>query len=201
MNILRIDASSRTEQSSSRSLADTLLKKIITDHPEASLIIRDIIKHPIPHINQKTIKGFYTPDDQFTDTLRGATKQSDILIRELKRADILVISSPMYNFGTPSALKAWVDQIVRINQTFGVAEDNSFYGMLNNIKTYIITSAGAVYSNDQMKSYDFLTPYLKTVLGLIGITDITVLPLEGTTLAPDIFERTKKEALTIIKNL
>ncbi len=201
MQLLRIDASSRIEQSDSRNIADAFVAGFKEKHPTTQVVVRDIVQQPIPHIQQDTITGFYTPADAFTDALSDATQLSDLLINELTTSDVLLLSTPMYNFGPPSALKAWIDQIVRINKTFGVAPDNSFYGMIDNVKAYVITSAGAVYSNQPMKAYDFLSTYISTVLGLIGITDVTLIPLEGTTLDPTVFEASKNIAHTIIKNL
>ncbi len=201
MQLLRIDASSRIAQSDSRNIADTFVAGFTKKHPTTKVIVRDVVQQPIPHIQQETITGFYTLAEAITETLTEATHLSDVLINELVTSDVLLISTPMYNFGPPSALKAWIDQIVRINSTFGVAPDNSFYGMVDNVKAYIITSAGAVYSNQPMQAYDFLSSYLTTVLGLIGISDVTHIPLEGATLDPVTFEASKNKAYSIIKNL
>ena len=160
--------------------------------------MRDIINEPIPHISEATIGGFYTAPHELTAELKEATALSDELITELKDTDHLLLSTPMYNFGPPSALKAWIDQIVRGNQTFGVG-DQGFFGMVENVKAYVITAAGAVYhTSDDMKALDFLQPYLKTVLGLIGITDVTFMPLEGTNLDPEVFQRMKGEVESTI---
>ncbi|WP_299898200.1 NAD(P)H-dependent oxidoreductase [uncultured Aquimarina sp.] len=201
MKLLRIDASSRIENSDSRKMADLFQKQWQQKNPNSTLVARDIINTPIPHIQQKTIEGFYTPTDQLSDDLSKAIRLSDTLIAELKEADILLISTPMYNFSIPSALKAWIDHIVRINSTFGVNEEGGFYGKIEGLKAYIITSAGAVYDSQEMKALDFLQPYLQTVLGLIGITDITFLPLEGTTMNEEIFVKTKESAEEIINHL
>ncbi len=195
MQLLRIDASSRLENSDSRAMGDQFQKQWEISNPNGQLIIRDIINTPIAHITQKTIEGFYTPSENFTTQLKEATLLSDQLISELKTCNVLLISTPMYNFGVPSALKAWIDHIVRINFTFGVSEEGAFYGMVENVKAYIITTAGAVYGSKEMKALDFLQPYLQTVLGLIGITDITFLPLEGATMDAETFEKMKIEAL------
>ncbi len=201
MKLLRIDASSRIEHSESRKIADQFQQQWQKSNPDGSVIIRDIIKQPIPHIQQKTIEGFYTPSENFTPELQDATKLSDQLIAELTGCDIVLISTPMYNFGVPSALKAWVDHIIRINKTFGVSEEGAFYGMVKNVNAYIITAAGAVYASEEMKALDFLQPYLQTVLGLIGITDVTFLPLEGTTMDASTFEKMKAQVLESINKI
>ncbi|MBQ0734378.1 FMN-dependent NADH-azoreductase [Aquimarina celericrescens] len=195
MKLLRIDASSRIEHSESRKIADQFQQQWQKSNPDGSVIIRDIIKQPIPHIQQKTIEGFYTPSENFTPELQDATKLSDQLIAELTGCDIVLISTPMYNFGVPSALKAWVDHIVRINKTFGVSKEGAFYGMVKNVNAYIITAAGAVYASEEMKALNFLQPYLQTVLGLIGITDVTFISLEGTTMDAATFDEMKADAL------
>jgi len=201
MKLLRIDASSRIEHSDSRKIADQFQQRWQENHPEGSVTIRDIIQQPIPHIHQKTIEGFYTPTAALTDELRTAIQLSDELIAELKTTDILLISTPMYNFSIPSALKAWIDHIVRIHDTFGVNEEGGFYGKVEGVKAYIITSAGAVYASEDMKVFNFLQPYLQTVLGLIGITDSTFLPIEGTTMDENAFEDSKRVIYEIIKKL
>lgn len=201
MKLLRVDASSRIENSDSRKMADEFQEKWLKKTPKGSIILRDIINNPIPHIHQKTIEGFYTSKEQFNDELSSSTLLSDELITELEKADILLISTPMYNFSIPSALKAWIDQIVRINSTFGINEEGQFYGTISNVKAYIITSTGAIYKSEEMKILDFLHPYLQTVLGLIGITDITFLSLEGTTIDQEVFKNTKQAVSEIINKL
>ncbi|MDH7447961.1 FMN-dependent NADH-azoreductase [Aquimarina sp. 2201CG14-23] len=201
MKLLRIDASSRTEGSDSRMVADQFQQQWLRSNPNGEVIIRDLIKTPIPHINQQTIEGFYTPPENFTEELADATSLSDQLISELKNTNILLISTPMYNFGVPSALKAWIDHIVRINVTFGVTEENAFFGKIQDTKAYIITTAGAVYTSEEMKALDFLQPYLQTVLGLIGITDVTFLSLQGTTMDTNFFEKSKAKAVSIIRTI
>ncbi len=201
MKLLRIDASSRIENSDSRKLADQFQQQWQKSNLNGKVIVRDIINQPIPHIHQKTIEGFYTPQEAFNEELTRATSLSNTLISELKETDVLLISTPMYNFGVPSALKAWIDHIVRINKTFGVSEEGSFFGMVKDVKAYILTTAGAVYATDEMKASNFLQPYLQTVLGLIGITDITFLPLEGTTMDTVVFEQLKVDALKRIAQI
>ncbi len=201
MKLLRIDASSRTENSDSRKIADQFQQKWLIAHPTGQVVIRDIIKRPIPHISQKTIEGFYTSSENLTSELIEATSLSDKLISELKSADVLLISTPMYNFGTPSSLKAWIDQIVRINATFGINENGGFYGKIENTKAYIVTASGAVYTSKEMKALDFLQPYLQTVLGLIGITEVSFLSLQGTTMDEKVFENTKQIVSEVINKI
>ena len=116
--LLRIDASSRDEGSHSRRLADAVEARFRAQYPTHDVRCRNLASDRMPHISITTIAGFWTPPAGMTPEIEEATATSDKLIAELKGADALLISSPMYNFGIPSALKAWVDQVVRVHQTF-----------------------------------------------------------------------------------
>jgi len=137
-HVLRIDSSSRlaasgdnsSEGSYSRWLADFVLQTRANRFAVAQTITRDLSATPISHISDNTIKGYYTPSDAMTDIDRSATALSDRLIKEVKDADVIVLSAPIYNFSVPSALKAWIDQVVRINQTFSY-EDGRFAGLVH----------------------------------------------------------------------
>ncbi|MDX8354021.1 FMN-dependent NADH-azoreductase [Cognatiyoonia sp. IB215182] len=195
--ILRIDSSSRpaapegslSEGSFSRSMADRITAQLLARSPDAQVLKRDLIAEPIAHIVDDTIKGYYTPPEAMTDTLRHATALSDELIAELREADIIVLSAPIYNFSLPSALKAWIDQIVRIGHTFSY-EDGQFAGLLADRPTYLALSYGAegYTPGGPLESFDFLRPYLTGVLNFIGLTSVEVFAVEGTT-APNATER------------
>jgi FMN-dependent NADH-azoreductase len=134
--ILRIDASSRDQGSASRTLGDHLEQSLIARIPGAQPIRRDLATEPPPHVESATIIGYYTPPEAMTDVLRQATALSDALIAELRSADILLLTTPMYNFSVPSALKAWIDQVVRIGHTFSYDGAN-FTGLLTGKKAYV----------------------------------------------------------------
>ncbi|MBZ0090632.1 MAG: NAD(P)H-dependent oxidoreductase [Sulfuricellaceae bacterium] len=180
--LLRIDASSRTSGSYSREMADFFQQAWFKAHPGDEIVVRDLAAYPLPHIAEQTIAGFYTPGEQHDDALKAATALSDELIKELLAADVLIISAPMYNFSLPSALKAYIDQIVRINHTFAIDPEKGFQGLVSGKRAYIFTAYGAVFSNEAMAAYDFFTPYLKFLLGFLGITASEFFPVEGTTL-------------------
>ncbi|MEM8799213.1 MAG: NAD(P)H-dependent oxidoreductase [Pseudomonadota bacterium] len=191
--ILRIDSSSRavaakgseTEGSFSRALADRVVTHLADQHPGASIIERDLIANPIDHIADETIKGYYTAPEDMSEALKAATAQSDTLIAELKAADTIVISAPIYNFSVPSALKAWIDQIIRIGHTFSY-EDGAFVGLVSDRPTYLVLSYGAAgYApGGPLEAYDFLRPYLTGLMNFIGLTSVEVIVVEATT-APD----------------
>ena len=175
--LLRIDSSSRFEGSNSRGLADIFEKKWLNINPAGEVIVREIIKKPLPHIADETIKAFYTPVDQLSDIAKSNLKVSDELIAEIKSADDILISAPMYNFSVPSALKAWIDQIVRPGFTF---DSKNFTGLIPDKKVYLCLSYGGEGYSAHMSSMDFLKPYLKALFGFLGVKNIEFFALEGT---------------------
>ncbi|MBW4555998.1 MAG: NAD(P)H-dependent oxidoreductase [Trichormus sp. ATA11-4-KO1] len=180
--ILRIDSSSRIAGSHSRALGDYFEKAWLERNPGDHIVRRDVVAEPIEHIDAQTITGYYTSADQFTDELRSATALSDHLIKELQSANVLLITVPMYNFSVPSALKAWIDQIVRIGYTFSY-DGTNFTGLVNNKRAYVICVYGAGgYTGDRpLSSFNFLEPYLKLLLSFLGIQDIRFFSVEATT--------------------
>lgn len=128
--LLRIDSSSRFAGSHSRQLADSIETAWRSTHPGAKVIFRDLVATHIPHICEDTIEGFHTPEHTQDNRLKEATALSNLLISELKEADEILISSPLYNLCTPSRLKAWIDQVVRFGHTFTVDENGGYRGLL-----------------------------------------------------------------------
>jgi len=194
-NLLRIDTSSRINDSHSRNLADEVQAQWLAAHPDGVVQQRDLVKHAIGHIENNTIVGYYTPEEEMNDQLRQATAQSDELIAELMRADGLLISTPMYNFSVPSVLKAWIDQVVRINKTFGFSDDGNLLGLVKGKPAYITVAVGAQFTGTELESLDFLRPYLKTLLGFIGFNDVKFYSVECTIRDENQFAQNKKNAL------
>lgn len=191
--ILRIDTSTRPgpslavggQASFSRSLADAVQQGLSRHHGAEISILRDLAADPLPAIVDATVEGFYTPPEALDDRLRAATALSDMLIAELEAADILLISTPMYNFAVPAVLKAWIDQIMRINRTFAY-ENGQFSGLLKGKRAYVAYSygAGGYGEGGALQSYDFMRPYLTLILNFIGIEDVTSFAVEATTADP-----------------
>ena len=177
--LLRLNCSSRISGSHSRELADYFEKKWKITNPDGIVICRDLVNEQLPHIQNDTIEGFYTPDEYSTPEIKEATALSDKLIAELKSVDEILINSPLYNLNVPSNLKAYLDQIVRIGQTFNINE-NGYYGLLKNKRAYLITAKGGVYKGTPMEQYDFQEPYLRAILGHMGIKTQRLFSLEGT---------------------
>lgn len=178
MKILRIDASARVEASRSREIADLIENKLLQLHPNAEVVVRDIIQNPIPHISEEEIEAFESTQPP-TDEQKQLLQLSDVLIDELLAADILLLSVPMYNFSVPSAFKAYIDHIVRAGKTFAFEEQGAI-GLIEGKKCYIATALGAVYTGSEYEPMNFLTGYLQALLGFLGIGDVEVFQLEGT---------------------
>jgi FMN-dependent NADH-azoreductase len=170
--LLRIDSSMRHTGSFSRTLGDYLAARWSDRNPGARVIVRDLQATPIPHLTQPVADAFFNPA---LDTQRRAL--SDELIREVKACDELLITCPMYNLQIPSALKAYIDHIVRVNETFQYVA-NGHRGLLPDKKTFIITSMGGRKANPEgPEDYE---QYLRRILGFIGIQAITTFCVEGT---------------------
>ncbi|MGQ8367498.1 FMN-dependent NADH-azoreductase [Glaciecola sp. 1036] len=182
-SLLRIDSSPRRANSHSKFIADAVQKQLVINTPDIEIYQRDLSIQEISSISQDTITGFFTPKESFTPVLEKATSLSDQLIKEIKEAETLVISAPIYNFGVPSSLKAWIDQIVRVGETFSF-DESGFSGLVRGKKAILALSYGAqgYTGNGDLSSMNFLEPYLVALLKFIGIEDITVFRIEGTSM-------------------
>jgi FMN-dependent NADH-azoreductase len=178
--LLRIDASARQDGSFSRRIADGVQQAWQAAHPHGRVVLRDLARQPVPHIEDATIKGFYTPAAQMTPALNQATAMSDSLIAELKGAHTVLIGAPIYNFSLPSSLKAWIDQIVRIGHTFAY-EGGHFRGLVHGPRAVLALAYGAGGYQGALAAMDHLRPYLEALLPFIGITDVNTLVVEATT--------------------
>lgn len=198
--ILRIDASSRRNGSYSRDLANLFVSHWISGEPGAEVMARDLVAAPIPHVHDLTIQGYYTPADQLTPQLKAATALSDLLISEVRDADVLLISTPMYNFSLPSALKAWIDQIVRIGHTFSY-DGKNFAGLLPGKRAFVMVAygAGGYVDGGAFAAADFVQPYLKFLLGFLGVSDVIFIPIEQTTADPATIAAARAKAVGLVE--
>ncbi len=202
MQLLRIDTSTRIQDSHSRKVAQEFQEQWQSKNPTGTVIKRDLAQNPVPHLSDLTIQGFYTPEEAKTSEIKQALLLSDELIAEIKAADTVVISLPMYNFGIPSSLKAYIDHVSRVNQTFEITEQGEFKPLISTVKRLVlITSAGAVFSSPQMQPMDYMTPYLKTIFGFLGISNIDVLTIEGSSMDQTVFEASKQKASSRIMEI
>ncbi len=176
--ILHIVSSAKGQASSSIQLANTILEKLEATYPGSRVHTHDLTKAPFPHLEEMHLGAFNTAAAVHTAEQQAAIQHSDSAIAELMDADIIVIGVPMYNFSIPSALKAWIDHVVRAGVTFSY-DTGVPVGLVTHKKVYLAIATGGVYTEGPMKSYDFTESYLRSVLGFIGITDITAFRIEG----------------------
>lgn len=174
--LLRIDSSPRGDYSISRALTARFTETWKQKHPDGKVVTRDLMKTDLPFVDLPWIAGAYSPAEQHTPEMKEALAISNELIAELKAADHIVIGAPMYNFSTPAVLKAYIDHIVRINETFS----SSYQGLVTGKKLTILQAAGSDYGpGSPMESMNVEIPYLKQVFGFIGITDVDFVSAGG----------------------
>jgi len=177
--LLKIDTSTRKNDSHSKDLANSYESKWKTSNPDGIVIHRDLSETDIPHVSQVLIEAMYTPEENKNEAIHNILSLSDTLITELREADTILLSVPMFNFGVPSSLKAYIDHISRVGETFSM-DESGFTGLLTGKKLIIFAAYGADFS--QMKSMDFVEPYLKSLFGFLGFTDIEYYAIEGTSM-------------------
>ncbi len=166
MKIYQIDSSARKKGSTSRALAKKLLEKI--KKPGDEIIYRDLDDEML-FVAGLTESGMSIPENERTEQHKKMFELSDKLVNELKESDVIIISTPIYNFGPPATLKAWSDLAARVKSTFKYSSDGKQIGLLENKKVYlIITSGGTKIGSKE----DYLTPWLKHVLNFFGIKNI-----------------------------
>ena len=196
--VLHIDSSPRGERSHSRKLSAAFVQEWLAKHPGDQVIYRDLGTHPVPLVDETWIAAVYTPEEQRTPEMRTAVRISDELIDELLSVDAIAFGLPMYNFGLPAGFKAYIDQIVRAGRTFSPA---TYEGLVKGKKAYVLMSAGQQYSpGGPMASFNQVEPYLKTILGFIGITDLNFVAV-ATSGGDEVLEQTRAQATADIKKL
>lgn len=175
--ILHVISSPMGDQSTSIKLGNAVTDRLLEAFPGSSATTKDLNVNPYPHLYEEQVTAMRSPIE-LTTAQKELVKRSDEAIAELFDTDILVISLPLYNFGIPSSLKSWIDNITRAGHTFSYTAEGP-NGLVKNKKAYIAIASGAVYSDGPYQDYDFAVPYLKAVLGFIGIVDVEVVRAEG----------------------
>lgn len=178
MNLLRIDSSAR-RHSVSRQLTGRFAEAWQHEHPEGKVIERDLATTTLPHITDEWVQAVYSNPATLTAEQKQVLEVSDALVEELVQADTIVIGAPMYNFAIPAPLKAWIDQVVRVGKTvlFAAAGPE---GILKGKKVYVVTSRGGAFRpGTPTERFDYQEPYLRHILGFIGLTDVTFIHAEN----------------------
>ena len=181
MNILQINASARREGANSTKVANSVVERLKAAHPAATFTLRDLAVTPHPVLDEAALGALFTPAEQRSPEQAARVALDDALIAEIQAHDTIVLGVPMYNFGVPVQLKAWIDAIARAGTTFrytatgpeGLLKDKTVYGAL---------ARGGLYRDTPNDSQ---VPYLKAVLGFLGLTDLRFIYAEGLNMGPE----------------
>lgn len=190
MKILHVSCSPRGQASESYQLSQKIIGFLRQKEPTAVLINRVLGNGTISHVDENYATAQQASADIYQE---GSISQSDELIRELEAADFVVIGTPMHNLSLPSVLKAWIDHIVRVRRTFNVTAAGKV-GLLRDRPVYIAVSSGGRFSGERARQPDFLTPYLKAILGTIGLQDLNFFSVQGTGSGPDAVAEARAKA-------
>ena len=194
--ILHIISSPRSGASISIKLGNAIIEKIQAAYPGSTVKERNLVTEAFPHLEEAHLTSFFTPAENRSPENLIAIQHSDQAIAEIMDADIIVIGAALYNFGIHSSLKAWIDHIARAGITFRYGE-NGPEGLVKGKKVYIAMASGGIYTEGAMQSYDFVAPYLKAILGFLGMTDVSVIRAEGTAM-PAIQDSALEKAINSI---
>ena len=186
MNILHITSSSRGSASYSNRVAAQVLDELAGRNPGSTVTVRDLAREPLPHIDDDFVAATKSPNGPQTERQRALLAQSDALVDELFAADVIVIAAPMINFTIPSTLKSWIDHVARAGRTFSYSEKGP-QGLVTGKQVILVAARGGVYADDNRSTSS--CPYLKSVLGFLGMTDVTVVEVEGTAFGPEAAEK------------
>ena len=182
-NILVLNSSVSGEASVSRLLVADAVTELTQRDPAATLVFRDLAANPVPHLTPETVAGVRS--QATTPAEQAARALSDELIAELRAADTIVIGAPMYNFSIPTTLRSWFDHVLRAGETFSYSEAGP-KGLLSGKKVIVVESRGGLYSEGPAQAIDFQEPYLRQLLGFVGLADdLTFIRAEKIGYGPD----------------
>ena len=185
MKILQINSSARVEGANSTRLANTVTARLLAKHPGASVTVRDLAVTPHPVLDAAALGALFTPADQRTPEQAARVALDDALIAEVQAHDVIVLGVPMYNFGVPVQLKTWLDAIARAGVTFRYTA-NGPEGLIQGKKVYVAFARGGIYRGTQADSQ---TPYIQTILGFLGMTDVKFIHAEGLAMGPEAVDK------------
>ncbi|WP_312439742.1 NAD(P)H-dependent oxidoreductase [Janthinobacterium sp.] len=190
MNILQINSSARSTGSASTRLADALVARVLAANPDAAVVRRDLAAEPHPVLDEPTLQALFTPTEQRTAEQAARIALDDALIAQVQAADVIVVGAPMYNFGITVQLKSWFDAIARANVTFKYTEKGPV-GLLSGKKVLVGLSRGGLHRGN---ATDSQVPYLNTMFGFLGLTDVQYVYAEGMGMGPEAVARAQAQA-------
>jgi len=169
--LLVVETSPRGDQSISRTMTRRFVAEWRDAHPHGEIVARDLMETDLPFVTAPWLQAYFTPAEQHSPEMKAALRLSDEMVGEILAADHIVIATPVYNYNVPAALKAWVDHIVRKGLTLGFDGN----GLVTGKKATVLLASGGVYTEGSpIRDRDIATQYLRLILGVIGITDVTV---------------------------
>ena len=190
MKILQINASARREGANSTRVANSIVARLQAANPDAQLTLRDLAVTPHPVLDEAALGALFTSADQRSSEQAARVALDDALIAELQAHDTLVLGVPMYNFGVPVQLKSWIDAIARAGVTFRYTETGP-EGLLKGKKVYVALARGGLYRDT---ANDSQVPYLKSVLGFLGLSDVSFIYAEGLAMGTESAEKAFAQA-------
>lgn len=174
--LLVVETSPRGDYSISRNLTRRFVADWRAAHPSGEVVDRDLMKTDLAFVTAPWLQAYFTPSEQHSPEMKAALRLSDELVAELLAADHIVIATPVYNYNVPAALKAWVDHIVRKGLTLGF--DGK--GLVTGKKATVLLASGGVYTEGSpIRDRDIATNYLRLILNVLGITDVTFIAAGG----------------------
>lgn len=197
MKILQINASARSAGANSTRLADSITARLLAQHPEAEVTVRDLARDPHPVLDEPALGALFTPADQRTPEQAARVALDDALIAQVQASDAIVLGVPMYNFGVPVQLKTWIDAIARAGVTFRYTA-NGPEGLIQGKKVYVALARGGLYRDTPADSQ---VPYLKSVLAFLGMTDVEFVFAEGLAMGAESADKAFAEAEARIAEL
>lgn len=197
--VLALTSSALGETSVSNQLVRDAVSGLRSRAPSLRVITRDLGGNPIPHITLDAATALQgaEPANVAQAAVQALSKE---LIAELQAADVLVIGAPMYNFGIASTLKTWFDYVLRAGITFRYSEAGP-EGLLKGKRAIVIESRGGLYSEGPAQMMDSQEPHLRTLLGFMGIEDVTFIRAEKLAFGPEAREQTISAARTQLKSV
>ena len=195
--LLQINSSLSGDQGHSSYLSNQFRAHWREQNPNGRVIVRDLARQPIPHLDAERLHAFITPADKRSPAQQEIVDYSDQLIAELRQADVVVFGVPMYNFGVPSTLKAYFDHVARSGETFRYTSEGP-QGLLNNKPVYIMATRGGIYEGTDA---DTQTGYINTFLGFLGLTQTHFIYAEGLAMGEERQGKTLREAKLAITDL
>ncbi len=201
--LLRVDASASLDRSITRQMADRFIEAWRISESDAQVTLRDVGKRPPAAVSEAWIRAAFTPDEGRTPEMRNALAESAALIEEVRKADVLLLGAPLYNYGLPASLKAWIDQIIRVGQTFSFDRRRGDFPIQSTLsgKSLVVLSSRGEFGFEPggvRDGWNHLNPHLRTVATrLLGIApeDIYEIASEYQEFHDERHERSREQAL------